>query len=66
MATRNLFFDKFKVEIGDLNRFEDTGEFFEAIYQHINYYNNKRIHTSLKTYPVNYRVAFYKSRNSIE
>jgi putative transposase len=45
------FFGRFKKEFGDINRFETTGEMIEAIYQYINYYSTKRIHTALKINP---------------
>ena len=51
------FFSRFKAETGDLNRFEDLGELTEYIYQFINYYNNERIITRLKTSPVKYKES---------
>lgn len=52
------FFGHFKTESGDLNRFETLGELIEYIYQQIYYYNNKRIHTSLKMSPVEFRKQY--------
>lgn len=52
------FFGKFKDEIGDLNRFETVGQFIEAIYQQIYYYNTQRIHTFLKMPPAVYAKQF--------
>ena len=49
------FFSRLKGEIGDLNRFEDLGELTEYIYHCINYYNNDRIVTRLKTSPIKYK-----------
>ena len=40
------FFGRFKLELGDINRFESAGEMIEAIYRHIHYYNHNRIHTA--------------------
>ena len=48
------FFGKFKDELGDLNRFETVGQFIEAIYQQIHYYNYERIQTKLKMPPAVY------------
>jgi len=45
------FYDKFKVELGDPNRFESLGELVYAIYRQIHYYNTERIHTILKMPP---------------
>ena len=48
------FFGRFKHEFGGLNRFPTIGHLMEAIYQHIHYYNNARIHTALKMPPTVY------------
>lgn len=45
------FFGHFKLEAGDLDRFETLGELIEYIYQQVYYYNNKRIHSVLKMIP---------------
>lgn len=49
------FFSNLKLELGDISRFNIEGELIENIYQTIYYYNNKRIHTKLKTTPANFR-----------
>lgn len=49
------FFSRFKAETGDLNRFENLGQLTAYVYQFINYYNNERIVTRLKTSPVKYK-----------
>lgn len=41
------FFSNWKIDIGDVNRFETMGELTAEIYKSIYYYNNLRIHTSL-------------------
>lgn len=51
------FFSRFKAETGNLNRFEDLGELVEYVYQFINYYNQERIITRLKTSPVKYKQS---------
>jgi len=45
------FFGKLKFALGDLNRFEDPSHLLVAIYHEIDYYNNRRIHRSLKMPP---------------
>jgi len=45
------FYGRFKHELGDVDRFESTGEMIEAIYRHIHYYNHSRIHTALRMPP---------------
>jgi len=49
------FFGHFKLEAGDLNRFESLGELIEYIYQQVYYYNHKRIHSVLKMIPAEKR-----------
>lgn len=48
------FYNQFKVDLGDPNRFDSLGELIYAIYNQINHYNTQRIHTVLKTSPRNY------------
>ncbi|OGK58192.1 hypothetical protein A3H86_02985 [Candidatus Roizmanbacteria bacterium RIFCSPLOWO2_02_FULL_41_9] len=55
------FFSTLKLELGNINRFETEGELIENIYQTIYYYNNKRIHTKLKTTPVDFRRRYQKT-----
>lgn len=45
------FFGRFKQELGDLNRFETVDEMLAAVYQQIDYYNHRRIHTVLRMSP---------------
>ncbi|OGM57305.1 hypothetical protein A3A50_01235 [Candidatus Woesebacteria bacterium RIFCSPLOWO2_01_FULL_38_20] len=52
------FFGHLKSESGDLNRFETIGELLEEVYRMIYYYNNQRIHTSLKMTPVEFREKY--------
>jgi len=49
------FFSHFKLEAGDLNRFNTIGELIEYIYQQVYYYNHKRIHSILKMTPAEKR-----------
>ena len=52
------FFGRFKTELGDFNRFDSLGELIEEIYLKINYYNQDRLHTSLKTTPNQFRINY--------
>ncbi len=45
------FYDKFKVDLGDPDRFKTLGELVAAIYQTIYRYNTVRIHSALKMSP---------------
>jgi transposase InsO family protein len=51
---KESFYNGFKLDLGEPSRFESKGELIEAIIQTINYYNNNRIHTALKTSPSKY------------
>ncbi len=48
------FYSEFKKDLGETGRFETVGEFMEALYLQIHYYNNRRIHTALKMPPALY------------
>lgn len=48
------YYDGFKIELGDPNRFDTLGELVAAIYQTINYYNTNRIHTALGMAPLQF------------
>jgi len=48
---KESFFGHFKLEVGDLNRFETLGELIKCIYNMVYYYNNKQIYSVLKTIP---------------
>jgi len=48
------FYSEFKKDLGETARFETIGEFMEALYLQIHYYNNRRIHTALKMPPALY------------
>lgn len=52
------FYGKFKEDLGFMEQFESLGELVEAIYQTIYYYNTKRIHTSLKMSPIQFRILY--------
>lgn len=45
------FYSQFKLDLGDPNRFETTGELVAAIYCTIFIYNNYRIHTAFRMPP---------------
>lgn len=52
------FYSQFKVDLGVVSRFEIVEELMEAIYQTIYYYNNQRMHTSLKMAPVIFKQNY--------
>lgn len=52
------FYSEFKMDLGDPNRFESLGELVEATHQTIYYYNNLRIHTTLKMSPTDFKDKY--------
>ena len=54
------FYGKFKVDLGEVSRFETLGELIEAIHQTIHYYNHKRKHTTLKMSPVEFKLLYHE------
>lgn len=55
------FYNNFKAELGVLNQFANEGQLLEAIALQLNYYNTKRIHSSLHTNPAAYAARFEQS-----
>lgn len=45
------FYDKFKIDLGDPNRFDSLGKLVYEIYHTVYVYNTTRIHTALKMSP---------------
>lgn len=60
------WYDKFKVDLGDPNRFETLGELIAAIYETIHAYNNTRIHTKLKMPPAVFAQRHQRSNQLLE
>lgn len=58
------FYANWKIDIGDVNRFKSLGELTAEIYKSIYYYNNQRIHTSLKMSPKQFSQKFAKKLES--
>lgn len=54
------FYDKFKVDLGDPDRFDDLGELVYEIYHTIHVYNTSRIHTALRMSPREFTKKFAK------
>jgi putative transposase len=60
------FFGNWKVDIGDVNRFESLGELTAELYRSIYYYNNQRIHTSLGMAPKKFARQCETNYNQIQ
>lgn len=52
------FYDKFKLELGDPNRFKTLGELVAEIYRTIHAYNTTRIHLALKMPPAEFAKIY--------
>jgi len=61
-GSQESFFGRFKVEFGDFERFETLPELIEALYYFISYYNNERIHSTIKDKPVVFRRKWFQKR----
>lgn len=53
-SAQESFYWKFKFELWNLNRFNSIEEAIEAVHLQVYYYNNNRIHTSIKMTPVEF------------
>ncbi len=60
------FFGNWKVDIGDVNRYESFGELIVELYRSIHYYNNSRIHTKLKMAPKEFARQYKTNYNLIQ
>ena len=64
-AFQESFYSQFKVDLGQVSRFETIEELIEEIYQTIFYYNNQRIHGSLKMAPVLFKQKYENRLNKL-
>lgn len=58
------FYDKFKIDLGDPDRFNTLGELVYEIYRTVHVYNTTRIHTSLKMPPREFAKKIAPGYNS--
>jgi transposase InsO family protein len=59
------FYDKFKIDLGDPNRFHDLGALVYEIYRTIYTYNTTRIHTALRMSPRQFAEKIAQEYNLI-
>ena len=59
-AFQESFYSTFKLDLGRTDQFETLGELVEALHLQIHKYNNKRIHTTLKMSPKQFREQYIK------
>lgn len=56
------FYNNFKTDLGlEFDRFQDEGQFMEAIHQTLYSYNYRRIHTTLKMPPATFHARYLHS-----
>ena len=54
-GSQESFFGRFKVEFGDVDRFETLADLIEALYRHLRYFSDVRIKSELRMSPVQFR-----------
>jgi len=52
------FFSQFKLDLDGTGKFHDYEELVDGIYEQIEYYNNRRIHTALKKSPQQFLIEY--------
>ncbi len=65
-ASQESFFGRFKVEFGDVDRFESLGELIEALYRQLHYHSSVRIKSKLRMAPADFRAKWYRDRNLLD
>lgn len=64
-AYQESFDSTFKVDLGHTDQFESLGELVEGIHLAIDYYNERRLHTSLKMPPRKFRERSENQQNQL-
>lgn len=54
-GVQESFYNNFKLELGDVRRFDHVGQLVEAVHHQIYYYNHNRIHSAHRMSPVRFR-----------
>lgn len=64
-GTQESYYNYFKLELGNINRFNSVIDLEYNIERQIWHYNNNRIHSVIRTSPSLYRSKFQESKNQI-
>lgn len=56
------FYSNFKLELGDPQQFDHIGELIEAVHQQLDYYNHRRIHTTLRMSPWEFKHNYIQKQ----
>jgi putative transposase len=59
------FYSQFKLELGGTAKYQSYEELIEAVVEQINYYNNERIHLSLKMSPKQFKSNYQAKRAAL-
>lgn len=60
------FYSNFKLELGNPQRFNHIGELIEAVHQQLAYYNQRRIHTTLRMPPMEFKHNYIQKQIAYE
>jgi len=60
------FYDKFKIDLGDPNRFASLGELIYQIYHQVYRYNHTRIHSAFKMSPIEFTILAENAKMQIQ
>jgi transposase InsO family protein len=64
-GSQESFYWKFKFELWNLNKYSTVEEAIEAVHLQIYYYNNHRIHTTLKMSPIQFKELHSNTAKSV-
>ena len=64
-GSQESFFGRFKVELGDPERFDQLPDLLEELYFMLRYFSETRIKNRLKMSPVQFREQWYRSRKNL-
>lgn len=64
-GSQESFFGRFKVEFGDVDRFENLPNLVEALYRQLHYHSNLRIKNDLRMAPARFRVEWEQQRMNL-
>jgi len=59
------FYSQFKLELGGTAKYQSYEELIEAVVEQINYYNNERIHLSLKMSPKQFKSNYQAKKAAL-
>lgn len=64
-GSQESFFGRFKVEFGDVDRFDTYADLLEALYEHLHYFTHGRIKTRLRMPPAEFRDRWIQRQEQL-